>query len=496
MSIFRNLKNRSGGAAWWAASSVRARWTGVGAATLVLALGATSAFVWTSPSNPVTQAIGTAAKNVIAGNTRAEEQAEWEAEKNELLGEIEKLHASISQAKTNLTTTNAQKAAIQQALWSAEGTLKALQASEPDGAPTQAQAQAQAQAPSSVTQPTSPELATVITAPSKAELVNPASSYFGLYTEQAPFNWATYDDASTQLGSTPNVVGYFGGWDEDFRANAVTRSWARGTLPILTWESRPIGSANDQVVESDYTLPAIIGDPDTGIAGSYDDYLHQYAKDIVATGLPLGIRLDHEMNGVWYPWAETDGQGNSINSNRVGDYVSMWQHVHDIFAAEGANDLVVWIWAPNIINNLPATHQPAEFLDGLYPGDDYVDWVGLSGYLRPPYKAENDATFEYTFDASLDELRRITDKPIFLAEIAASETGGYKAAWVTSLFESLAKPENDDIIGISWFNMAVTTYVEGERATNDWRIDSRRDSLAAFIAGLERPDSDFTLTAR
>lgn len=484
----RNSAIGSSAAAWWAVSSARTRWTGVGSAALVLTLGATSAFVWISPTSPVNQTLSNAAKSVLEAETLAAERAAWEEERDDLLSEIDGLEESIDVAKENLTETNAQSAALQQELWSVEGTLKALQASR--------SANSTAPAPSTPSKPQTPSITAGITAPTKAEIVNPASSYLGLYTEQAPFNWATYDSVSVKLGSTPNTVGYFGGWDEDFRANAVTRSWSRDTLPILTWESRPIGAANDQVIEPDYTLPAIIGDPEAGVAGAFDDYLHQYARDIVATGLPLGIRLNHEMNGVWYPWSETDGQGNSINSNRVGDFVTMWQHVHDIFAEEGANDLVIWIWAPNIINNLPATHQPSEFLDGLYPGDDYVDWVGLSGYLRPAYKPENDFTFSYTFDASLAELRRLTKKPIFLAEIGASETGGHKAAWVTSLFESLAKPENDDIVGISWFNMAITTYVEGERATNDWRIESRPDSLAAFIEGLARPDSDFTLTTR
>ena len=46
--------------------------------------------------------------------------------------------------------------------------------------------------------------------------------------------------------------------------------------------------------------------------------------------------------------------GNSLNGNSPGDYVKMWRHVHDIFEAEGANQYVIWVWAPNIVNNLPA----------------------------------------------------------------------------------------------------------------------------------------------
>ena len=55
------------------------------------------------------------------------------------------------------------------------------------------------------------------------------------------------------------------------------------------------------------------------------------------SGLPMAIRLDHEMNGSWYPWGERQCGGNSLNGNGKGDYVKMWRHVHDIFEAEGAN---------------------------------------------------------------------------------------------------------------------------------------------------------------
>ena len=336
--------------------------------------------------------------------------------------------------------------------------------------------------PSNPTAP--PATPTKPTAPSKAELVNPSSRYFGMYTEQAPFNWATFDAAAADVGQTQNMVGYFGGWDEDFRANAVTRAWERDMLPMLTWESRPIGSKNDVVDEPAYSLPRIL-------AGDFDAYLTKYAQDIAATGLPLAIRLDHEMNGVWYPWAEQTGSGAPINGNGVGDFVQMWQHVHDIFEANGANQYVVWVWAPNIVNNLPAAHQSQEFLQALYPGDAYVDWVGLSGYQRPPYKADNDSTFSYTYGRTLEQLRAITDKKILLAEVGASEIGGTKPAWVKSFFEGFDPGANDDVLGFAWFNLAVSTYVDGQLATNDWRVDSRANSLEAFRAGIAAPARGF-----
>lgn len=488
---------------WWAATKSRSLMTTAAFVVLSLVLGGISYYVWSSPTSAVRTVVDAAATavNPLAAQN-ASLQKNLSTAKKTIATQSGKLTSLQQQALAAQASTAKQLATAQQRAVSAEKALAQakLQLASAKGAlAANTAAGAKGSGASGTKSGTggnsgsgngggniAPE-PTPITAPTKAELLQPASRYYGMYTEQAPFNWATFDATSAKVGVQPNLVGYFSGWDETFRANAVTRAWQQGRLPMMTWESRPISAGNDSVDAPEYSLPKIIG-------GDFDAYLHQYAKDIVATGLPLAIRLDHEMNGVWYPWSETDGKGNSINGNSQGDYVKMWKHVHDVFQAEGANDLVIWVWAPNIVNNLPAQHKVDGYLPSLYPGDDYVDWVGLSGYLRPPYKADQSFTFDYTFTPSLDQLRAITKKPIVLAEVGASETQGHKTAWVTDFFNALGKPENDDIVGFSWFNLAVTSYVEGVRATNDWRIDSRADTLSAFIAGLTRPEDRFTLT--
>ena len=468
---------------WWASSTTSARRTAIGASAIGLALAAVCYFVWMSPANPVSQVRDSIAEAV----TNPEAVLQMKAERNRLLSRTVALESKVDAKNGQIARMSTQLASTQKKL--DEATAAKAPAAEPKAPVVKKPAAKPVKAPVK-----SPAAVTPVAVPTKAQIVNPTSRYLGLYTSQAPFSWATYDETATKLSNAPSLVGYFGGWDEGFRANAVTRAWDRGTLPMLTWESRPIGSPNSQVEEPEYRLPDILGDPATGVAGKYDDYLHQYAKDIVATGMPLAIRLNHEMNGTWYPWSETTGKGESINGNRPGDYVKVWQHVHDIFEQEGANNLVVWTWAPNIVNNLSSAHQSVEHLTGLYPGDAYVDWVGLSGYLRPAYKPENNFTFEYTFDRSLDQLRAITDKPIILAEVGASEVGGQKPKWITSMFEALANPKNADVIGLSWFSLSVTSYTEGELATNDWRLDSRPESLAAFKAGIAKAEDNFALT--
>ena len=340
--------------AWWASSHRNARGALLGAVTLVLALTGTSVFIWTSPSiSPVT-----GANRVVKSLTEAEQ---LRSQRDQLAARVAQLTAQLNNRSASLGYTREQLDASSQAVASLKAQLAQLQT---------ARASAAKSANSSVRG--SKPAAGPVTAPSKAELMNPASPYFGMYTEQAPFNFASFDSTAAEVGARPSMVGYFAGWDRPFRADAVTSAWKRNLLPMMTWESRPINDPNGVVDAPMYSLPNII-------AGNFDSYLHQYAKDIATTGLPMAIRLDHEMNSTWYPWVEDDGHGNSINGNQPGDYVKMWQHVHDIFQAEGANQYVIWVWAPNRVDNLTASHRTLSYLQSLYPGDDDVDWIGMSG---------------------------------------------------------------------------------------------------------------------
>lgn len=384
--------------------------------------------------------------------------------------------AAQSQAKASSAQAKANSAQAKVSAAQADAAQSDAEADELANQLALAKAQAAAaRTPSTAhSTPSTPTPAAPLVVPTKNQILSSASSgsrWWGMFTDQAPFNWGGYDAAELKSGQDTTLTGYFQGWDGNFRPEGVQRTWAHGQLPIMTWESRPLAAGNNEPTDPNFTSAVIL-------SGKYDDYLRQYAKDVIATGLPLGIRLNHEMNGTWYPWSD------GINTNQPGDYVKVWRHVHDIFEVEGANKYVIWIWAPNIVNKLYKARASLAFTESQFPGDGYVDWIGLSGYSRPAYSADYTPTFSFTYDKTLTQLRQVTHKPILLAEVGASEIGGYKPAWVKDFFVGLNRPENSDIIGFTWFNLAITTYVSGERVTNDWRIDSRGDSLANFKNGL------------
>ena len=134
------------------------------------------------------------------------------------------------------------------------------------------------------------------------------------------------------------------------------------------------------------------------------------------------MRFDWEMNGSWFPWSE------GVNGNQPGEFVAAWRHVHDIFAAVGA-DNVTWVWCPNVDpDNL--------FLDlaSQYPGDAYVDWTGLDGYNwgLNPAKPDRWRNFNELYSATYQRIVNTIapDKPMLIGEMGSTEQGGSKAQWI------------------------------------------------------------------
>ncbi|NOX28451.1 MAG: beta-mannanase [Actinobacteria bacterium] len=266
-------------------------------------------------------------------------------------------------------------------------------------------------------------------------------------------------DFSAAADINPDVVMISRGW-----ANAtpdiavIERVTAAGHLPVLAWEpwNFEVESTFDRRrgEQPDFALSTIL-------AGDHDELINGWAEELAEWGRPVGIRFAHEMNGYWYPWSE------SVNGNATGQYVAAWRYVYDVFEAAGA-DNVIWIWSPN------PTQPTLIPLAGLYPGDDYVDWIGIVGYLG---NGVNPATYVPTFDQlfgpTIAEIREFSDLPLVITEIGATEDGGKKAEWIAHVLDAI--DQRQDIIGFIWFEINKET---------DWRIVSSVEASEAFRTGL------------
>lgn len=226
----------------------------------------------------------------------------------------------------------------------------------------------------------------------------------------------------------------------------------RGAVPMVTWLPCRDGSLGSE--QPEYALRRITG-------GAFDPYLKRWAADAAAWGQPLMLRFAPEMNGSWNSWSA------GVNGNRARDFVLAWRHVHDLFAEAGASN-VEWVWSPNVV--MPGSPS----LPSLYPGDRYVDWIGLDGYNWGTTRAGSRwQSFGDVFGPTLRAVRALTQRPLMLSEVGSAEAGGSKAAWVADFFRQLRR--NPDILAFVWFNFDKEA---------DWRIDSSSSSRHAFVAGV------------
>jgi len=198
------------------------------------------------------------------------------------------------------------------------------------------------------------------------------------------------------------------------------------------------------------------------VDGSSDRVIARVARKLAGMKRPILLRWGWEMNGDWFEW---DG---SHNGDDPAGYVKAWRRLHRIFREQGA-DNVAWVWSPNW-NSSPDTSWNR--FQRYYPGDDYVDWVGVSGY---DFFSESPRTLFSAVVAAYGER-----KPIILSETAAVDHGrGSKAAWIKKLSSWV---EDTPAVGaVVWFDTDTQ-----DDSPHNFRPDTDSAALAAYRAMARR----------
>jgi len=226
-----------------------------------------------------------------------------------------------------------------------------------------------------------------------------------------------------------------------------------GSIPLVTWEPwNPFQGVNQPA----YALQQIID-------GMYDAYILTWAQASIAWGHPYFLRFAHEMNGNWFPWSE------QTNGNTAGQFVLAWQHVHNLFTTQSVTN-VTWVWCPNI------AYPGSTPLQELYPGDAFVDWVGMDGYNWGSNQGHVWQPFSSVFQQTYQELLSMTTRPLMIAETASAEQGGNKANWITDAFVSQLPHHFPSVRAVTWFN---------ENKETDWRIESSPTAQNAFATAIQ-----------
>lgn len=185
----------------------------------------------------------------------------------------------------------------------------------------------------------------------------------------------TLAEYSDKLGERPAVAVTFADFpfneeDPDLLASAAEQLRQNGGTLLLTLE--PMEGLDAVTSERADELAALLARFNTN-------------------GVPVIVRFAHEMNGSWYPWGQ-----------QPAEYIAAYRRVASAVHEQAPGSAMMW--APNYAGGCPFAGGEFESLPGspgfaeldttgdgaltsfddpyapYYPGDDAVDWVGMSLY--------------------------------------------------------------------------------------------------------------------
>ncbi|SRR6266516_17655 len=238
-------------------------------------------------------------------------------------------------------------------------------------------------------------------------------------------------------------------WYKGHTFPRTTVDWilARGRLPFIRLMLR---STNENPrPEPQYTLEAINN-------GHFDQDLRAWGAAARDYSSDLIVEWGTEMNGDWFAW-NAKWNGKSLGPKQFQD---AFQRIVRLIRDDSGAHNTTWVFHAN------DTDEPTNDwnkMENYYPGDAYVDWLGLSVYgAQEPKKNELCLPFAPRMKEMYDRLRTLSPgKPVFLLEFGA--TAGHPKAvsnpqckpdvWAdAALREMIVNSTYPELRGFSWWN--------------------------------------------
>ena len=182
--------------------------------------------------------------------------------------------------------------------------------------------------------------------------------------------------------------------------------------------------------------------------GMYDTELRQFARVARSISSPILIEYGTEMNGWWFSW-------NGYWTGREEGpalFQSSYRHIIDIMKEEEAENLI-WVFHINWHSN---PEEEWNIPEAYYPGDDYIDIIGVSAYGALLPEDKGTLPFSYMMDKGYVLAKNISPvKPVFVSEFGTDLNNKCSSAtaWTEEAFKALFDEKRwPDIIGFVWWN--------------------------------------------
>lgn len=297
-------------------------------------------------------------------------------------------------------------------------------------------------------------------------------------TQSQDLCWGIYTDHIYDTGIQETVPQLEETLDYTFGAILSYLQYGQDFPTDFMEENRAAG----RIVELTYQFTANNNEDMFGYSPLLDIYrgkglelLRTFARQARDYGHPFLFRLCNEMNSDWTSY------GGVVNLADPDVFISVYRTVYDIFREEGV-DNCIWIYNPNDRNAPPNSWNDAI---NYYPGNEYVQMIGVTGYNNGTYYTQWAEEWR-EFDVIYDHIQWLYgdvfgDFPWIITEFSSSSIGGDKVAWIDNMFATIGNYPNIKIA--VWFSFADWD-AAGNVARPYW-LDETPETTEAFRRGLK-----------
>lgn len=256
------------------------------------------------------------------------------------------------------------------------------------------------------------------------------------------------DQAEKDFGTNPQYVLFFRDLNtgRGFPTERIENAHDRGMTPVISLEISRWGRGNDTGFLQEVAN------------GKFDEFFRQWAIDAKQCDLPVILRFGFEMNGDWFPWG-----------SQPELFVKAWKRSHDIFKKVGCEN-IQWMFSPNVLWDKRTAKSD---LYNYYPGEGYVDLIGIDGYNFGDHhdKWHKWQSYEEVFEKTIRACMKF-NKPVYISEIGCADDRR-KAVWIKDFLSKVS--QDDRIEGFIYFN-----HYNPRKGEPNWRIDSDPLTLKLF----------------
>jgi len=310
--------------------------------------------------------------------------------------------------------------------------------------------------------PAVPVLSPMSSNGSKALFEPDEGCYLGAYVDLDPSLKDIYKDANGKVHRLPGEFEKLAG-----KSHAMYFFYmGYGTKTPIDWLKR---------LAKEGKFVHIALEPNEGLGKVKDDqYLHDMARDIKASGAKVFLRFASEMNGAW-----------PVYGGDPGAYIVKFQMVAKVMHDEAPNVAMVWC---------PYT-TPKATVEEYYPGDEAVDWVGVNMYSVTYFSQDKSKPARKVRPA--DMLKFVYNhfaakKPMMICEYGATHyskvddknESEFAVSCIDELYSEL-RTQFKRIKAINYFN--TNNMLLGHRKNNDYSLTGDPQVMAAYGKAIADP---------